>query len=1408
MPRTPFEPGDAQLIVVNTNEDGAPNASDGKLTLREAIELSQKKPGSYYINFHNPGGKHGTHNLNGLGYWTIELQEPLPAIEEGNIIINAPIGNQITSKNVTLVPASDGKGKLTRSLKGKTQMSMMTVGDVDHFMEKGSREVAKTGIRPKDAKKIGNTIESQSYSNTEKGSTWPWVELYHFNFIKHKAQGGDGGMGHDPLGDDPAGGGGAGGGLGTGAGLSIVGGDVFLQNAVFQDLKVQGGSSRARAKTSSPNGLIGGWMGGPNYEMQNLPTNGIASPHGFMGDLGSFSGGAAPPTDKSGLHGYFGQGGSGGGMGGNGGCSSKTINLFGGLKHTSLAGGAGANGTNGGFGAGGGVGGWGGRPGGLSDRPDGHFVRAADRKCKDVKKAAFGADGRDGLHGFGSLTISPYMYAGDGAALGAGVSVLNYHSNLILDRVDFVRNQAVINGNGRRKIQGWDYKSLPIHDLFTVGNVYAKDVNLHDSPSSDPVPVRTDMNYPQGIDYKDQLYYFTPLDESLFIEFQKDSSNRSFVGPKALRPTPARIGGFEAKAGIGGIFPFQRTLSNKNLQPLAPLEPLQNAAGTLHVGSSFITNKEHVKIRPAKPLANLNDRNDINIINMESPGLGVIKIEADSSSITEGLNTAFGMLLPDRSSEIEAEYAAKVDSVWTDALSTAGLGFLADGYKAFEGPRVHQEVQNGALGKTKHYNRKYYTATGMGAAFAVNVGTAIYSVYTGLKQAEENRDIQLEENAKSQEKLAQLISKDRNIKFNDITTKEARTIVQIDNFKIGEDVVIFPGLADKYKLKYELTTKSKGDKGPTIDVSFQEKNLAENTAKTIARISLNKSSYEQLAEIDADSYLTRLTNESLNGDLTLSRFDFVERIQFKPGGTEVGPASSLVRVDRSKLNKSLKTVYDVNSFQGDDLLVGDNGSENFAAGPGIDTVFPLFGESTIDGGEHFDTVKFTALTDDVDALTPVDVRSVVGRKSMFNVESLPSTKGKKFKGKLMNIESIHAAGASNFDLSKLPKPQREMGIPFYEAYSGAGSTVEGSAHDDVIGISLQKDHNPNLSDTTGWWRNNNSWNKLKLTSFVNAGEGVDHFILDLGEAHETIIKGIQIKNVRVGKAIKTVVFDENTRNVIAVTEGVEKFTIEGLVKRERAEKQPGSDHRHLSQAKMSGSEDIPAELLPDFEVVIVDLDEEWNEAKQTTVSEKKLGFAIPTPTVAGNKPSKSPKNPSPTAKGKCRQPSSGPEVVASIAQKTVMKNSKKVISGKTRKNDRVVGTKRKDVLASGPGRDHLIGKGGNDFFLFKPLNDFGKKSADVIRKFGKKERIIVDGSSLQEAASGDELIYFVSTKKKRELKRVLSFSDVPFVYFQKNKKTGMLYYNENGCEPGFGDGGLFASIVGNANIDSSHLRIV
>ena len=54
MPRTPFKHETAEVIVVNTNEDGAPKAKDGKLTLREAIELSQQKPGVTILIFTIP----------------------------------------------------------------------------------------------------------------------------------------------------------------------------------------------------------------------------------------------------------------------------------------------------------------------------------------------------------------------------------------------------------------------------------------------------------------------------------------------------------------------------------------------------------------------------------------------------------------------------------------------------------------------------------------------------------------------------------------------------------------------------------------------------------------------------------------------------------------------------------------------------------------------------------------------------------------------------------------------------------------------------------------------------------------------------------------------------------------------------------------------------------------------------------------------------------------------------------------------------------------------------------------------------------------------------------------------------------------------------------------------------------
>ena len=99
-----------------------------------------------------------------------------------------------------------------------------------------------------------------------------------------------------------------------------------------------------------------------------------------------------------------------------------------------------------------------------------------------------------------------------------GYFVLNYNSNLILDRVDFIRNQNLTDHKG--VVGDWSSMSWAVHDLFTAGSVYAKEVNLYDSPDSKPISFPT--NKANGkIDRKTNIYNFGMVDQKLTMIHRK-----------------------------------------------------------------------------------------------------------------------------------------------------------------------------------------------------------------------------------------------------------------------------------------------------------------------------------------------------------------------------------------------------------------------------------------------------------------------------------------------------------------------------------------------------------------------------------------------------------------------------------------------------------------------------------------------------------------------------------------------------------------------------------------------------------------------------------------------------------------------------------------------------------------------
>ena len=147
------------------------------------------------------------------------------------------------------------------------------------------------------------------------------------------------------------------------------------------------------------------------------------------------------------------------------------------------------------------------------------------------------------------------------------------------------------------------------------------------------------------------------------------------------------------------------------------------------------------------------------------------------------------------------------------------------------------------------------------------------------------------------------------------------------------------------------------------------------------------------------------------------------------------------------------------------------------------------------------------------------------------------------------------------------------------------------------------------------------------------------------------------------------------------------------------------------------------------------------------------------------------------------------------------KKIEKILFG-TPKKDKITGSSEGEVLSGGGGKDVLQGGDESDGFLFNTPNGFGKKQADVIKDFDPDEgdSVLVDKDVF---GLSKKIKLKVITGKKASKKASKSNND--FVY---DDKKGLAYFNENGKEKGWGDGGLFAKLQGAPELDASDFTIV
>ena len=116
-----------------------------------------------------------------------------------------------------------------------------------------------------------------------------------------------------------------------------------------------------------------------------------------------------------------------------------------------------------------------------------------------------------------------------------------------------------------------------------------------------------------------------------------------------------------------------------------------------------------------------------------------------------------------------------------------------------------------------------------------------------------------------------------------------------------------------------------------------------------------------------------------------------------------------------------------------------------------------------------------------------------------------------------------------------------------------------------------------------------------------------------------------------------------------------------------------------------------------------------------------------------------------------------------------------------------------------------INKTGSDEILSfnkitKPF-EINKKSADKITNFNPSiDTLQIDSDSFDMGESST----FQSGKNKKSIKK-LANKDFDFLY---DEKKGWLYFNENGSDKGFGDGGIIAILKGAPDLSADNLEFI
>ena len=1041
-------------ITVNTvTDDNDPKNS--LKSLREAIEEANTYANNekVYINFNLNKSESSQESSNKLN-WILKPSTPLPPLTKparlqkiwdihsgwqrkisGGVFIN-----HTNPKNVTI------DGEILSKSKGRTY-SLLTIG------------------------------EYKSISSTSPYK--PSVKIRNINLVNNKISGENGSNG-------------GGGGLAAGAGLSVLHGDVTLNNVVFQNLtatggngsKSLGGAQAAYKKWRSGHCGPGGC--GPssstninNPKRGNSGGNGgrptlLGAEHiklgGLVGQIGAWigvdtsssgGGGGAPGTARrhdtsgargsDGLDGSFGVGGGGGGGGGGAAFvkgQSCVFEIFGCKRSSDVFGdgGDGGNGGKGGFGAGGGAGGTAGenamgkgrrQPGGAggaggSVHGDNSGSRGANSDNSDGEKVAGG----------GSVS-------GAGDALGAALAILNPNSKVALNNVDFVNNKA-------------------ISKTGSVDNIYMISGSPGGTLSGNSLYMYDDYN---GVNRRE-----IQLNKTL-----NDNSN------------------------------YAKIADSSELNPEAPKN--------IHRAVSLERNDKLARIRDQTINHNPGTA-DITTIQVERPSSTLRPINIDSSALEASINDLYKRVIP-------VEDEATIKNRFKERIISGFISAASGGYASYSN-----------AGSFFKASENKYNADTKSSAIKMGAAAAGVGFLKSIWDAHKSYKSEIEQNKKNLEELNQLQKVDRGVTADPIDIGQDRSLITIKNFTIGEDTIYLDdfwssNLEDYSPIILNGMGRENDKKVETFEIHLK---TSSNAPTKVAEVQLNTESVKKLnsaLQRDAVGYITALLKpnpERKQWEISTTLTDPSRIVQSSPSYT-AGPAGEVVTIERENL-ANLSRPWSTTTFNYNDIIYGSDGTDQINTNGGNDFIKPGYGKDTINGGESIDWVSFAGLKEPIKAIGTSKKNDLGKFVNTINVNNEGNTNRNNILDSVLeNIEAISSFGSSTFNLKNAPSPNllqlanTEDSLPgFYSIRSGSGSTIQGSAFDDQVIISLMDDENSTDFEAT---RNNfNSSNNLKILekpsiiesnggednlSFAFSGTAPELKIIDLSEGefsgYNGIIKG-------------------------------------------------------------------------------------------------------------------------------------------------------------------------------------------------------------------------------------------------------------------------------------------------------------